>query len=245
MRLTSILLTLLVSLIAADQDIGLCCLCDKCNSPLQSRLTLAVDSRGYTCNALALDMADTANHIRVGNAACRQLKAQHYDRCCNPRHNPTPIAQGPTVSPGASFPRGPFSPCNLCANGQRPANPGTVVAVLNYPDVKSCIGLYWAGLNGYFEDRICRPLRNFYEVPCGCNVAPGNNGGAAPVQVISVGGSTPQTGTGNNNSGTAGVPTKKVVPGVDTKSQTKMSNSDNNRGGINRFRSRVLKGDSA
>lgn len=240
-----LVISILVSttLATTDNERRFCCLCSDCTSPLTSRLALAVDSTGYTCNALAMDMADPGNHIKAGNAICLQLKSQHFDRCCNPNHNPVPIPQSAPASPGANYPGGPFSKCDLCPNGRLPSNPGTQVAVLNYPSVSTCIGLHWSAQKGFFEDRLCRPIKNFFEVPCGCGTAPANNGGSVPVQVIGVNGSAPVSTTNNNsNSGTSGVPAKKIVPSGDSKSQNRLSNSDGNRGNLNRFRARALKG---
>lgn len=216
--------------VVSDERIGLCCLCQGCAQPLIPRGNIFVDSRGTTCNALALEMADPSNHIRQGNPACMQLKAWHYDRCCNPNHHPTPILQEPTTSPGNAYPQGPFQPCDLCRDGSFPRNPTTITAILGMPGNPSCRDLYWLALRGNIEDRICRPMQNYYEVPCGCIAdSGGNNGGGAPDP------STPMP-TSNKQ---LPWPPKKQIPPQASKDSTKISNSEGQRGNLHR---RYLKG---
>jgi hypothetical protein len=189
----TLLLVLFISVAVANEKIGLCCLCDGCGQAVSGRGNLAVNNQGYTCTKLILDMADTDNDIKQGNGACNTLKSRWYDHCCNANHNPAVIAQAPTSSPGDAYPQGPNSWCDLCANGNFPAKPTTIVAVLDYPLVSTCRDLYWRAQKGYFEDRICRPLRNYYATSCGCNVSEGSSAassGGAPVTTVVSSGST-------------------------------------------------------
>lgn len=183
--LWTVLLTVLIG--NAWANANLCCLCNGCSAPINGRGTMAVDANRYTCNALALDMANPNNHIRVGTAICNQLKSTHFRRCCDSTFNP-PIIQQANVranantNPGARYPSGPHGLCNLCSNGQMPSKPATAVAVLHHSLVTNCIGAYYAGRQGYFEARYCRPMQNAFQSACGCNVAPANtsNGGTSP-----------------------------------------------------------------
>lgn len=222
-----------------------CCLCEGCSSPLEHRLRLAVNTQGYTCNALAMDVADPSNTIRAGNAACAQLQNQWRNHCCNSFYVPVAIPQGPTQSPGARYPRGPHSSCQICPNGNIPVNRNTVVAVLNYPQVNTCIGLHWAALNGHFEDRLCRPLRNFFENPCGCNNgnASTNTGGNSISYggVTSTVGTNPQTRPQTGTSTVTNVGARKDRPVEDrSKLDTKIGTSNNHRGQLKRQRARGL-----
>jgi hypothetical protein len=202
------LLSVFISVAVANEDYGLCCLCSGCSPAVSGRGNLAVNDQGYTCSKLILDMADTSNSILQGNAACNSLKGRWYNHCCNPNHNPAVIAQAPTTSPGAAYSQGPNSWCDLCANKNFPGNPTTVVAVLDHPLVSTCRDLYWRAQKGYFEDRICRPLRNFYAIPCGCNVDTSGNNGSSNGGGNS-GGSGGAPNTGGSSGTTNGVPDKK------------------------------------
>jgi hypothetical protein len=229
------LLSMFISVAVASEEYGLCCLCDGCGQAVSGRGNLAVNNQGYTCTKLILDMADTDNDIKQGNGACNTLKSRWYDHCCNANHNPAVIAQAPTSSPGDAYPQGPNSWCDLCANGNYPSKATTVVAVLDYPLVSTCRDLYWRAQKGYFEDRICRPLRNYYVTPCGCNVdtSSGNNGGGSSSS--GGGGGAPSTG----GSTTGNVPDKKSDVADAAKDASKMYGEEV-RGNLNR--DRVLKG---
>ena len=222
--LTSLIVSL-ASTVAADEDIGLCCLCDSCGPALSGRSNLAVNNQGYTCQKLIIDMADPTNSIKQGNAACRQLQGRWYDHCCNPSHKPTTIAQSPTVSPGNQYPKGKYSKCDLCLDGSYPSMDKTLVAVLDFPNVNTCKELYWWARNGNFEDRMCRPIQNYFKEPCGCNNG-GQSGG-------STGGGAPDNNYGNPSTGAN--PPKKTIP-KEAKDTTKMFSENNNRGGLGRKR---------
>ncbi|GAX27918.1 hypothetical protein FisN_21Hh268 [Fistulifera solaris] len=228
-----LLTTLIVShaaFSAADETIGLCCLCDSCGPALSGRANLAVDNKGYTCQKLIIDMADPTNSIKQGNAACRQLQGRWYDHCCNPSHKPTAIAQSPVPSPATNYPRGSYSKCDLCRDGSYPSLDKTLVAVLNFPNVNTCKELYWWARNGNFEDRMCRPIQNYFNDPCGCGKgsSSGNSGG-------NTGGGAPDNNFGGSNPSTGGTPPKKTMPKV-VKDTNKMYTENNRRGGLGRKR---------
>lgn len=216
----------IASIVAADEAIGLCCLCDSCGPPLSGRANLAVDDKGYTCQKLIIDMADPSNSIKQGNSACRQLQGRWYDHCCNPSHRPVPIAQSPTPSPGSRYPKGQYAQCDLCRNGRYPSSENTLVAVLDYPNVGTCKDLYWWARNGNFQERMCRPIQNYFNGPCGCGS--GTSSGGSP----STGGGAPDTNTGSNPA-ISGSPPKKIIP--KEKDATKMF-EDRKRGGLARKR---------
>jgi hypothetical protein len=225
------LLLMFISVAVAEEDFGLCCLCDGCSPAVSGRGDLAVNNQGYTCTELILDMADTNNNILQGNAACNALKGKWYNHCCNPNHNPVVIHQEPTKSPGDKYPQGPNGWCDLCAAGNFPGNPTTIIAVLDYPLVSTCRDLHWRAQKGYFEDRLCRPLRNFYVTPCGCNV--GSSGG--------IGGAPEKGGSSGSGSGSSGVLPEEVVIVDESKDASKM-HGEVKRGNLGRDRQRALKG---
>lgn len=256
----------LVSLALADEEIGLCCLCDSCGPPLSGREMLAIDSQGTTCQQLVIDMADPTNSIQQGNQMCRQLKSQWYNHCCNPSHIPSQIAQAPTVSAGVNYPSGPYPSCDLCINGQYPSQDLTMVAVLDYPNVNTCKELYWWAKQGNFEDRLCKPIQNYFSGPCGCessgssnsggtnydqgtvNSNPGgtnynqgvinnNPGGTNSNYDYNIGGGAPDQNLGNINQGTSvGEPYKKYTP-EETKDTKLFTETD--RGTIRRTKRRL------
>lgn len=228
--LITTLLVSLASFVAADQDIGLCCLCDSCGPALSGRANLAVDSQGYTCQKLIIDMADPTNSIKQGNGACRQLQGRWYDHCCNPSHKPATIAQSPTASPGNNYPKGQYSKCDVCRDGSYPTLDKTLVAVLNYPDINTCKELYWWTRNGNFEERMCRPIQNYFKDPCGCGNGSSNSAGQSGG---STGGGAPDSNLGTNPS-TGAAPPKKVIP--KQAKDSKMYTESSNRGVLGRKR---------
>lgn len=228
--LITTLIVSFASIVAADENIGLCCLCDSCGPAVTGRANLAVDSQGYTCQELIIDMADTSNDIKQGNSKCRQLKSRWYNHCCNPSHKPSTIAQSPTASPGNQYPKGNYPKCDLCQNGSYPSLDKTLVAVLDYPNVNTCKELYWWTRNGNFEERMCRPIQNYFKGPCGCGNGSSNSGGQSGG---STGGGAPDTNYGNPSTGGNGNPPKKTMP-KEAKDTTKMFSENNNRGGLGR-----------
>lgn len=155
----------------ADEAIGLCCLCPKCQPAVPGRGDLHVDEYGLTCNKLYLQMADPSNTSVQGNSVCLRLIANFRTRCCDSSHKPIPIVQAPTAAPNWGMPRGNEPICNLCRDGSYPTKPFTLVAVLKQflPNGQyTCEELYRVGLTGNMPDQICKPLVNFVEQPCGC-----------------------------------------------------------------------------
>jgi hypothetical protein len=230
------LLSVFISVAVANEDYGLCCLCNGCSPAVSGRGNLAVDDQGYTCTKLILDMADSTNDIRQGNAACISLKGRWYNHCCNPNHSPAVIAQAPTSSPGDAYSQGPNSWCDLCANGKFPGKPTTVIAVLDHPLVSTCRDLYWRAQKGYFEDRLCLPLRNYYVTPCGCNDDTTSTGGSSNGGGSSSGGAPVDTGGSSSSTGsTNGTPDKKDAVADASKDASKMYGEEA-RGNLNRQR---------
>lgn len=239
MRVSLSIIFALMSQTLADETIGLCCLCDSCGPPLSGRATLAVDSQGTTCQQLVIDMADPSNSIQQGNGLCRQLQGQWYDHCCNPHHTPATIAQAPTASLGSSYPSGPYSTCDLCNNGQYPGLDQTLVAVLDYPNINTCKELYWWTKQGNFEERMCRPIQNYFAEPCGCGLSGSTNNqeGTSSSNNYSTGGGAPDQITGSTNHGSTSTnPDKKIAPEVSK--DTKLY-SETDRGTIRRTKRRL------
>ena len=230
----------------ADDTIGLCCLCSGCSAPLTDRALLAVDSQGTTCQDMSLDMADPSGNAQQGSGICRQLQTQHYDHCCNPNHTPSQIAQATTVSPGAEYPTGNYESCNLCKNGQYPGLDQTLVAVLDHPNVNTCKELYWMTQKGNFESRMCAPIQNYFEGPCGCTIAGSNansgssyssGGSTSSGNNFSTGGGAPDQSTGSSNQGSSYTnPEKKVVE--ESKDEDKLY-AETDRGTIRRTKRRL------
>lgn len=211
---TFLLLLAVIATVSADQDLGFCCLCDKCDMPV--RTSHPVDSKGYTCAALMLDMADPTNHIRAGNGICRQLQSQHRNRCCNRNYNPPSIPQTDVPKPGSEYGYGNSKSCNLCPNGRYPGKPFTRVAVLNYGGISTCKDLYWWLKNGKVEDRMCGPTSYMLGPACGCNQ--GNpNGGASNPRPSTPSNPRPTRPTWQwkptpTDGGVGGSPPKKLIP---------------------------------
>jgi hypothetical protein len=149
--LSCCLLLLLLVLVpaTADDDIGLCCLCDGCNVALPGRWKLPIDATGKTCNELVMEMADDGNESKHGTKTCEKLKSRYRDRCCNPTHLPNDIEQVPAPSPISEYSEGPYSSCNLCYDASYPGNEYTPVVLMDpttsqvIPGVNTCRDLYW------------------------------------------------------------------------------------------------------
>ncbi|GAX26953.1 hypothetical protein FisN_9Lh257 [Fistulifera solaris] len=58
-------------------------------------------------------------------------------------------------------------------------NPNSLTAVATIPGTPTCGDLYWIAKNGNLEERMCRPMQNYFATPCGC-LSGGNGGGGAP-----------------------------------------------------------------
>jgi hypothetical protein len=236
MKFALLLIAALAAVSTADEDFGLCCLCGKgCGYPVTNRGDMFVNNKGLTCNDLVLWMSDTTGTIKQGNGQCTSLKAQHYSRCCDASSNPSIIAQnggGNGATEADRYPVGNYPQCDLCADGMYPTKPTTQVAVLDHPRVGTCRDLYHHTNRGMFEDRMCRPIRNFYKVHC-CPAAVatsdgGNNGGNN--------GGNGGTNTGGTTNG--GEPDKKEVSVDTTKDDNRMYQEGGNtkRGGLDRHR---------
>lgn len=222
---------LILRAVHGDEDLGLCCLCSGCGPPI--RYDEKVDDKGNTCGLLAMQMADPTNDSSQGQSNCQSLQNLHYDRCCNADFDPDPIAQAPTLSPGSKFEYGPYAPCNLCLDGSLPTIPNALTAVVGIPGTPTCKDLYWIAKRGNIEGRMCRPMQNYFQSPCGCVKSTGssttnNGGGAAPDQDAPV------------PAPTYAIPPKQPVPDSN-KDDEKLYESDT-RGNLNRKRKLAPKG---
>lgn len=208
--LPRILLAIVLSAspILGDEKIGLCCLCGGCALPAQHNTRL---NEMFTCGSLALHMANPRN-FQAGDSACRQFQNEHRATCCpttasaggspavttvaTPRANavdtpPTAVQ----VAPGQSqIPPYTFPVCHLCPDGSAPTTTHAAVAILQYPEITTCMGLYNAGRIGIIESRLCIPIRNAVANACGCgkdSSAPKETNPSSPLQLTAVGGNTP------------------------------------------------------
>jgi hypothetical protein len=169
------LLLALAALVAADEEIGLCCLCDGCNGPASGRGDLAVSTNGLTCNQLVLTMADPTEH-QQGSSSCKTLKSEYYNHCCNEGYSPVSYQAATIGSPGDKFSQGSNPVCTLCHNGKYPEEEYTITAVLGFSGNPTCADLYWMGLKGQITDQMCAPLQDYMDRPCGCwNTTPNPN----------------------------------------------------------------------
>ena len=51
-----------------------------------------------------------------------------------------------------------------------------MAAVLGFEDIQNCVDVYWYGRRGNFPDNLCKPLQNYFYIPCGCHIASGDSG---------------------------------------------------------------------
>lgn len=235
--------------VKGDDAIGLCCLCGGCKPPV--RFNELVDAVGTTCGRLANQMADPSNDSKQGNGSCKNLQNLHFDRCCNPNFDPPPIAQAPTSSPGSKIDYGPYAPCNLCIDGSLPTNPNTMTAVAGIPGTPTCRDLYWITKKGHIEERMCRPLQNYFQGPCGCVISGGggnnNGGGGAPDQFIpapaptSAVQPTPAAPPTPAASPSFSIPPKRTVPANNSKEDEKLFGGGT-RGNLHKKRKLAPKG---
>lgn len=146
-----------------------CCLCEECDIP--PRATLYVGEDYLTCDQLNWDYVD----IDPTSNKCATMKNTYRTACCDLSvPAPDPVAQEPVPSPASQFPQGSNDICHLCLNEQFPEKPYTVTAVLyiDDPPNPTCEDLYWMGLTGNIPNRICYPMQDYMEDPCGCNIEP-------------------------------------------------------------------------
>jgi hypothetical protein len=160
----------LVARAVADEEFGLCCLCEECYLPASGRGSRFVDESGLTCDMLLLEMADPTNESKVGSSACQSLQNSFRRTCCDSTYQPPEVAQAPTPAPLINLPRGTEPLCDLCEDGAFPGLPRTVTAVLYIDGNPTCELLYYMGLYGLIEDRLCNPIQNSLEQGCGCGI---------------------------------------------------------------------------
>ena len=154
----------------ADEDIGLCCLCDDCKPVVRGREALTVDNKGKTCNALYMDLADPTNASKMGNALCLDQIGRFRSRCCDAKHIPVEIVQAPTPAPNFGITEGTEPICNICRDGSYPTQPFARIVTFDrfIKGEKTCDELYRMGLTGNIPDQICNSLVNYAQRPCGC-----------------------------------------------------------------------------
>lgn len=161
----------------AGQSSDFCCLCDDCGTVASGRYNLAIDSSGLTCTELLLEMADPDNDSTAGSSTCASLQSKYYDRCCNENYSPESIALSASAQPGAEYPTGSYSQCDICSDGYYPGNQYKVIAVSDGQNqisgIDTCKDLYWYGKKGMIKDSLCSPIQYYYYSADRCNCAGG------------------------------------------------------------------------
>jgi hypothetical protein len=161
-------LSSLITLAVANDEFGLCCLCEECYLPASG--SRFVDESGLTCDMLLLVMADPTNESTVGSSACQSLQNSFRRTCCDSAYQPPEVAQAPTPAPRINLPQGTEPLCDLCEDGAFPGRPRTVTAVLYIDGNPTCELLYYMGLYGLIEQRLCSPMQDALEKGCGCGI---------------------------------------------------------------------------
>jgi len=126
---------------------------------------LFLDSYGLTCGGLELNMTGVYS---PGSAECADLQGKYRKSCCDATYTPIPVEQPPTPPPGSSYPQGNEPICDICLDGSFPTKPFSVTAVLYISDNPKCEDLFWMGRAGTIPGRLCYPLQDYMQVPCGC-----------------------------------------------------------------------------
>jgi hypothetical protein len=145
-------------------------LCEECDLPASGRGSRFVDESGLTCNMLLLEMADTDNESSAESSVCKSLQNSFRRSCCDSTYQPPEVAQAPTPTPQINLTRGNQPLCDLCEDGSFPGLPRTVTAVLYIDGNPTCELLYYMGLYGLIEDRLCSPMQDYLEEGCGCGI---------------------------------------------------------------------------
>jgi len=107
-----------------------------------------------------------------------------------------------------TYPQGDNDPCEVCyKDNSFPSKPFTVTAILYMPGNPTCEDLFYMGRQGSIPNRLCYPLQDYMQGPCGCD---GSGGG---------GGGSPPSGGGG---GSGGVPNRKKRPASANKNNFKL-----------------------
>jgi hypothetical protein len=86
-------LFLLTASVRADQDVGLCCLCNDCNQAVSGRGNINMTPKGDTCDMLSLLMADPTNGSSMGSSDCRSMQNKYRKSCCDSSYTPIPVVK--------------------------------------------------------------------------------------------------------------------------------------------------------
>lgn len=111
--------------------------------------------QGLSCNQIYLNATRSTSF-------CNVIK-QKYKICCSE------VQQTPTKTPVStpSFFPGINKICMLCRNGKEPKYKNTFIE--SYFINGTCSQLYYMGLTGNIEERLCYPLQLYSKLPCGCD----------------------------------------------------------------------------
>jgi len=156
---------------AVFSNFGLCCLCSGCGRAVDGRGSQVISSSGRTCNTMALKMADKTK-FRVGSTKCKRFQDRFRNKCCNSSYRFVPkltINKTTKNVPQKNYGKGSEPVCHVCHNGKFPRRPNTVTAVLYMPGKYTCKDLYYMGRAGKILDRLCNPLQDYFQQPCGCD----------------------------------------------------------------------------
>jgi len=159
-------IALLPALVSAqpseENDYGLCCMCGGCWHPIRGDLFITED--GGTCETVALEMAGLAQNSQ----RCREYKKNYRSDCCDRNANPIPVAQQEPEDFVPNLPQGDEPQCDICKDGGFPGYPKIVTKTLYMEGHQTCEQLYHMGNAGHILRRLCWPMQDAYQEPCGC-----------------------------------------------------------------------------
>jgi len=201
-----LLLTLLVASVSAVDP--KCCVCPGCRDQA-GRFDLNLGG-WITCADVDLEMA---RDLQPGTSECTSKQNEYYDRCCNANFNFNGVVEkvpdpNSIAAKQQTYPLGDNDPCEVCyKDNSFPSKPYTVTAILYMPGNPTCEDLFYMGRQGSIPDRLCYPLQDYMQGPCGCDGS-GSGGGGSP----------PSGGGG----GSGGVPNRKKRPASANKNNFKL-----------------------
>jgi hypothetical protein len=127
-----------------------------------------------SCNECALKLASQYSP----GSTCNSQASKFRNACCNKNIKPT-VYQKTQAAPKANpYAKGPNPSCPVCHYGVSPKKPNTVTAVLGMKGNPTCLELDQMGRAGQITTKMCAPLQDYMDQPCGCNSRWGVSSGA-------------------------------------------------------------------
>jgi hypothetical protein len=127
-----------------------------------------------TCNEVALKLA--ADYAPGGS--CNSQASQFKNACCNKNANPTEYEKPQAAPESNPYGRGSNPECPICHYGVEPTKPNTVTAVLGMKGNPTCKQLDLMGKAGQITTKMCKPMQDYMDIPCGCYSRWGVSGGS-------------------------------------------------------------------